>query len=193
MVEAWPVSIFVECHTGVSALGEGSKNHTRIDFVAEAGHSYRIDGFDATSFTRRKTDGVDLIDVTDGEHLPLSRRFYSDEYVDVSTGEATALIVGEQSTNRIYCGVIDVDALAAERNPSGDYRTWEIDAGPVTITTRCFVDGLFGEKNLISSFDFVAEAGHAYLVRMQDQECTRLMDVSMDEYLVACEPAIQGE
>ena len=107
-------------------------------------------------------------------------------HLDVSTGAATAVILDSLGWC-CNCFVIKVGAMdSAFKSSFGERVKWKVDAGPITATSMCRVGS---EPNLYSNFNFEAEPGHTYRVEMRNRECTRLVDVTSDEHLVACEPA----
>ena len=108
-------------------------------------------------------------------------------HLDVSTGAATAVILDSPDATK-YCFVIAIGGINAQIGYGDWVEEWKVNAGPVTATTICKV-GFWESKQLYSNFNFEAEPGHTYRVEMRNRECTRLVDVTSDEHLVACEPA----
>ena len=182
VVDAGPVSISIKCSTLLGLMREGLV-YSKFHFVAEAGHTYR--------FLARDDDCMALMDVTSEERLVTCRPYYPSPYIDLSTGDATAVIWDSPVCSRcICCRVVLVGDKAAGNGRLDRYEAWEVDAGPITATSECRV-GFFITKSLFSNFKFEAEPGHTYRVRMQKGECTRLVDVTSDEQLIACEPATE--
>ena len=183
VVDAGPISISTTCSTPYAVLRDDTLVHSKFHFEAELGHTYRV--------TARDDGCIALLDVTSEERLVTCRPYYYSPYIDLSTGEATAVIMDSPVCSRcIYCRVIVVGALAAGIGPLDQYDTWEVDAGPITATSKCTV-GFFVHKQLYSNFNFEAEPGHTYRVKMRKGECTRLVDVTSDEHVIACEPATE--
>ncbi len=64
----------------------------------------------------------------------------------------------------------------------------EVDVGPVSINAVCDRESFFDKGWRASSFDFVAEAGHTYTITATEKECMSLLDISSEEFVIACEP-----
>ncbi len=110
--------------------------------------------------------------------------------IDLSTGDETALVTGAEGYGKGVC------------SPTKDNRWGDIplnqnnlivDAGPVTIYATCHISGFLGSKKKLASFDFVAEAGHTYMVADERKECMSLLDTTFEETLIACEPFEKSE
>ena len=69
----------------------------------------------------------------------------------------------------------------------------EVDAGPVNINAICATKMFFTRGWRMSSFDFVAQAGHTYTITATEKECMSLLDITSGETVIACEPYRQSE
>ncbi len=63
----------------------------------------------------------------------------------------------------------------------------EVEAGPITFDATCDT-GTFRRRFQISSFSFVAEAGHTYTNKALEKDCMSLLDVTSGQIVIACEP-----
>ena len=141
-----------------------------IQFVAEAGHTYKIKATDVC---------IKLLDVTADSHVVDCYRYFIHRFKDLSTGDDTAIIrSGINSIN--YCSPTMGRKL---------FGYLLIDSGPITIDVTCRKTGIFGghPRLLTSSFDFEAQAGHTYAFSTEDDECIKLLDITSDESIIACE------
>jgi hypothetical protein len=94
-----------------------------------------------------------------------------------------------------------ITAGGATRNKGDCQPTWggirgrrdfiTVNAGTVTIDGECqarILPDIFGRRRRMSSFEFVAEAGHTYTITATEKECMSLLDITSEEIVVACEP-----
>ncbi len=68
----------------------------------------------------------------------------------------------------------------------------EVEAGPITFDATC-ATGTFRRRLQISSFNFVAEAGHTYTNTALEKDCMSLLDVTSGQIVIACEPYRETE
>ena len=141
-----------------------------IQFDAEAGHTYKIKGTVVC---------LELLDVTADSQVVDCYRYFVHSFKDLSTGDDTAIIrSGSDSKN--YCSPTMGQKL---------FGYLLIDSGPITIDVTCRKTGTFGghPRLLTSVFDFEAQAGHTYAFSAEDDECIKLLDITADESIIACE------
>ena len=111
--------------------------------------------------------------------------------IDLSTGDETALVTPATGYGKGACSPTRDKRW---RDSFIDYYSLIVDAGPVTIYGTCFMSGFFlGPKEYRASFDFVAEAGHTYMVADESKKCMSLLDTTFEETLIACEPFEKSE
>ncbi len=137
---------------------------------------------------------------------------------DLSTGKDTALIESQDgfwSRCTIY-GPLPFDlstpeppeeSLSAGKvfgllvtgkfNSSASTDKWHdslvVDAGLVKIVTVCVSDDPFGGSvHYNAKFSFIAEAGHTYNFSGKGSDCYKLLDVTANGRVVACEPYFHG-
>jgi hypothetical protein len=64
-----------------------------------------------------------------------------------------------------------------------------VEAGPINIDASCDRILETGELSTkTSSFEFDAETGHIYTLSGEAEECMRLIDITSEETIIACEP-----
>ena len=141
-----------------------------IQFDAEAGHTYKIKGTVVC---------LELLDVTADSQVVDCYRYFVHSFKDLSTGDDTA-IIRSGSDSRNYCSPTMGQKL---------FGYLLIDSGPITIDVTCRKTGTFGghPRLLTSVFDFEAQAGHTYAFSAEDDECIKLLDITADESIIACE------
>ena len=175
VVDAGPATIEVACTT-TDIFNDLHHYKARFKFAAEAGHTYTIG---------RTTDCMELLDATAGGRVLACKPYYSGIYNDLSTGNDTAkIIAGGALSDKGNC-----------KPSTGGWRGrsdfLEVDAGPVAIEGECrarILPDFLGRRRRLSSFHFVAEAGHTYTITAIDKECMSLLDISFEEIVIACEP-----
>lgn len=175
IVDAGPVEIMVSC-TAEDPFGSSFTEKARFDFIAEGGHTYTI---------AWKQDCMELLDATADGSAVACEPFYSGSYEDLSTTGETAIIrAGGASSDKGDCR----PSTGGRRGRRGFL---EVDAGPVTIDGECqarILPDFFGRRRRMSSFEFVAEAGHTYTITATEKECMSLLDITSEETVIACEP-----
>ncbi len=64
-----------------------------------------------------------------------------------------------------------------------------VEAGPIVIDASCVKITETDESTIkTSSFSFDAEPEHMYSFSGEDENCMRLLDVTFEEVVIACEP-----
>jgi hypothetical protein len=167
-VNAGTVNVSVVCET--ADVGSGSKeDKASFSFDALAGHSYVI--------TKRDCDEcVNLKDETTNKKIA---KF------SVSTWR-----YGKISPDNPNASLITAGGGYANCKPTnGGLRLdfIEVEAGPITFDAICKT-GTFRRRFQISSFNFVAEAGHTYTNTALEKDCMSLLDVTSEQIVIACEP-----
>ena len=181
VVDAGPVMIKVSCIHETWDIFDGissSQIKARFDFVAEAGHTYKVGH---TYNSARNQHCMELLDATLNGRVIACERFYFGDYVDLTTTDDTALVTWELSPEKGNCS-----PYRGGRHKSTTHHLFKVDAGPVTIDAICIKSGFLGTK-IISSFEFVAVAGHTYSFAAMDKECISLLDITSEEIVIACE------
>lgn len=175
-IDAGPADITANCWLMVA--GEWNE-HATFSFTAIAGQEYRV--------RRRMFGGAGIELVDDTGNIVIERP----KTKDLSMGE-TALVTHAKGPGKGIC------------SPTKDKVWWGdifynpnniiVDAGPVTIYATCDLTRFFGgPKKKRASFDFVAEAGHTYMVADERKKCGSLLDTTFEETLIACEPFEESE
>ena len=123
--------------------------------------------------------------------------FKTHDVLDHPTSDMTALIVGQSSLGT-KCRIIDLSiANSADDAFWSAPKSLVVDAGPATIEVWCtsgnaYVFDLRSTFTSKARFNFVAEAGHAY-VTVGRHRCLELRDATLDGHVIACEPTFSGE
>ena len=180
VVDAGPVT-FVEFCSNLPFNMDGHRIEVMavFRFHAKAGHTYQ------TKATIK--DGcMTLLDVTASSYVVACEPYFDHRFKDLSTGDNKAVVRSIGATGYNYC------AVTMEQKRFGFLF---VDAGSNTIDVICRKTGTFGghPRILTSSFDFEAQAGHTYTFSAEDDECIRLLDITSDESVIACEPYEQRD
>ena len=173
VVDAGSVKIVTRC-VAEDPFGGSVNYNARFSFIAEAGHTYNFSG--------KNSDCYKLLDVTDGGRVVACEPYFRGFYDDLSTGNDVATFVttgGPYSED--FC-------LATKGSVWQSRGLLEFDAGPITVDAICEKKGWWKDKKMISSFDFVAAAGHTYRFTASDKNCMRLIDLTAGGVVIACEP-----
>ena len=172
VVDAGPVVFVNSCTTGETAV---------FRFDAKAGSTYEI-RFDMWSCAK-------LLDVTTGNHTGACEKIFSYPFKDLSTSDDTAAIRQNLGATPLdYCNPVKEQEFQGELYDKV-FGYLFVDAGPTTIGATCLKTGILGfnERTLTASFDFDAQAGHTYTFSAEDKECIKLLDITSDESVIACE------
>ena len=185
IVDAGPVKIVVLCVVDARPLGGITKRRAAFNFTAEGGHTYEIE-------LKRKQYCMELLDATADGSVVACEPYYSGrhDYEDLSTtGETASIRAGEASSDKGNCR-----PFTGERQKWGrELREFiKVDAGPVSINARCFTT-FFGRPPSTARFEFVAEAGHNYTITATEKDCISLLDITLEETEIACEPYKKDE
>jgi hypothetical protein len=168
-VNAGTVDVSVVCETGDvgSVMSEAKAS---FSFDALAGHDYVI--------TKRDCDSCfNLKDETTNKKIA---KF------SVSTWRHYQ----KKSPVNPDAGLIIAGGGYANCKPTNGGRRLdfiEVEAGPITFDAICDT-GTFRRRFQISSFNFVAEAGHTYTNTALEKDCMSLLDVTSEQIVIACEP-----
>jgi len=178
VVGAGPIKILALC-TFSDPFGD---YHSKawFNFVAEVGHTY-------TFAFSKSADCLNLLDVTTDGQIVACAPYFSGRYVDLSTGDDTAIVrTWGASSNKGDCHKLK---SAAFRGFNAGFLL--VDAGPLTVDVSCSAYVGFVERT--SSFDFVAVTGHTYIFTDSDMKCIRLLDITFEETVISCEPYQKSE
>ena len=159
--------------------------YVMFNFIAEDGHTYAL-APQGSDWIRGSDYCLGLLDVTAGGHIVACEPYYSGSNLDdLSTGDDTAIIkAGGASSDKGNCR-----PSTGGRRGRRDFL--RVNAGPITIDGECharILPDIFGLRRRMSSFEFVAEAGHTYTLTASDNECMSLLDITSEEIVIACEP-----
>jgi len=177
-LNAGRVDVSVVCETA-DIMGH-YKSKASFSFDALAGHDYVITKRDCHACVKLKDLTTNkLVAKYDTLNNPLGR------VADLSTGDNTAIIrAGGAFSDKGNC-----QPSTGGRRGRSDFL--EVDAGPITIDGECqarILPDFFGRRRRMSSFEFVAEAGHTYTITATEKECMSLLDITSEEIVIACEP-----
>ena len=170
-VDAGPVSINATCFR--------SESTARFEFVAEAGHTY--------TFTATEKDCISLLDITSEEILIACEPYSNRRTRRITTVSLNAALIEAGGASK------DKGNCVPTRGGRWEERDFiEVDVGPIKFDAVCDPDRgrrkYAGRGWRVSSFDFVAEAGHIYTITATDKECMSLLDITSEEFVIACEP-----
>lgn len=170
-VNAGTVDVSVACDT--TDIGSGSSvDRASFSFDALAGHNYVI--------TKRDCDSCfNLKDETTNKKIAkfsVSTWRYNREISPVNPSAGLIIAGGGYANCR-------------PTNGRGNRRLkfMEVEAGPVNFDAICET-GTFRRRLQMSSFNFVAEAGHTYTNTALEKDCMSLLDVTTEQIVIACEP-----
>ena len=155
----------------------GFTEKATFNFTAEGGHTYAI---------AWEQDCIALLDATADGSVVACEPYYSGSYEDLSTtGETASIRAGEASSDKGGCRL-----FTWRRRESRELI--KVDAGPVSINATCFAT-FFGRPLSTARFKFVAEAGHTYTITATEKDCISLLDITLEETEIACEPYKKDE
>jgi len=172
-IDAGPADITANCWIMID--GEYEERAT-FSFTAIAGQEYRV----RRRHFRGERIGIELVDDTGNIVIEHPKA------IDLSMGE-TALVTNAVGPGKGVCSPTKDKVWGDPLRDSK--RNIIVDAGPVTIYATCHISGFFRNKKKRASVDFVAEAGHTYMVAEERKKCVSLLDITFEEEsLIACEP-----
>lgn len=180
-IDAGPLQIQAICSVSDPFDPTPTISYARFNFVAERGHTY--------TFSPKGAKCLNLLDVTTNALIGECQPYFYGRYVDLSTGYDTAIIMaGAASSDKGDCQ----PKTGPGRFEKADFL--EVDAGPISIKVQCKAANslnIWGRR--VSSFEFTAETGHTYTITATDKECMTLLDVTSEEFVIACEPYEQHD
>ena len=171
-VNAGTVNVSVVCETADVGSNSPREDKASFSFDALAGHSYVI--------TKRDCDEcVNLKDETTHKKIAkfsVSTWRYNREISPVNPSAGLIIAGGGYANCR-------------PTNGRGNRRLkfMEVEAGPINFDAICET-GTFRRRLQMSSFNFVAEAGHTYTNTALEKDCMSLLDVTTEQIVIACEP-----
>jgi hypothetical protein len=170
-VNAGTVDVSVVCMEG----GDVRKDKGSFSFDALAGHDYVITGGYCEQCVKLKDETTKKMVATFNLE---SWRTAKRRPVPPNAGliMASGKRVGEGNCKPTRGGV------------TGQLDFIEVDAGAINFNAICQPTGTWSTRLRISSFDFVAQAGHTYTITATDKECMSLLDITSEEFVIACEP-----
>jgi hypothetical protein len=159
-------------------FGRGSQTEFRtFQFDAIADREYRLDDDCIRSVNDDVADADQVVACS-----PLLRGYLAHGSSD---GGAMLIPIGTPSS-------VDSCWPSAGVAPDGSYRIHivEVDIGATRIDASCARPGSESESVRVraASFAFDAEAGHAYTFSGEDSVCMRLIDITAENSVIACEP-----
>jgi len=168
-VNAGTVNVSVVCET--ADVGSGSRtDKASFSFDALAGHNYVI--------TKRDCDSCFYLkDETTNKKIAKFSVSSWRRYREISpvNPNASLIIAGGGYAN------------CKPTNGGRRLNFIEVEAGPITFDAICDT-GTFRRRFQISSFNFVAEAGHTYTNTALEKDCMSLLDITSGQIVIACEP-----
>jgi hypothetical protein len=173
-VNAGTVDVSVVCDTTDIVSGSGL-NRASFSFDALAGHNYVI--------TKRDCD--DCFNLKDEATNKKIGKFSVSSWWHYQ----------ETSPVNPNASLIIAGGGYAKCKPTNEGRRLdfiEVEAGPITFNATCDT-GTFRRRLQISSFNFVAEAGHTYTNTALEKDCMSLLDVTSGQIVIACEPYRETE
>jgi len=171
-VNAGTVNVSVVCKT--DAPGTGRVDKASFSFNALAGHDYVI--------TKRDCDRC--VKLTDETTRKMVAKF------ELSTKRTRKITPVNPDAALIRAGGAFPDegnCRPTRGGLTGRRDFFEVDAGPIKINAIC-EPLTFSQDLRISSFDFVGETGHIYTMTVKEKKCISLLDITSEEFVIACEP-----
>lgn len=169
-LNAGRVDVSVVCET-TDIMSGSREDKASFSFDALAGHHYVI--------TKRDCDEcVNLKDETTHKKIA---KFY------VSTWRHREVSPVNPNAGLIVAGGGYTNCMPTRGGVAGRLDFIEVDAGPINFDAICET-GTFSRRLRISSFNFVAEAGHTYTNTAKEKDCISLLDITSGQIVIACEP-----
>ena len=202
IMDAGDASLTVTCRQ-YNEYGPAVRGDVTFEFVADAGHEYKLIGYVHGCFgcgksSRLGFDYVDLIDITDKKQVVFRSPFGGSGYFDEVTGEIKAIVVAANGSGSDHCGFFEVtETITATGYDISRRSSRQLTPGPVLFAARCRNVNFRGTTKAIhdAQLAFEAVAGHLYAVELdpRTRKCIRVTDVTRNEQLVTCDPAIRVE
>jgi hypothetical protein len=193
-VNAGTVDVSVVCDTDSIEPGRGSSgqvDRASFSFDALAGHDYVITKRDCSRCVKLtdETTGkmVDKFELSTKQPLRLT---------PVNPDAALILATPANPWSASYTKSPEIryafygNCMPTRGGFAGRREFIEVDAGPIKIDAICDLPKFFSRRLVISSFNFVGEAGHIYTMSQSVTEkiCINLVDITSGALIIACEP-----
>ncbi len=172
-VNAGTVDVSVVCET-TDIMSDTRVDRASFSFDALAGHDYVI----------TKRDCSRCVKLTDETTRKMVAKF------ELSTKRTRKITPVNPNAALIRAGGASRDkgnCMPTRGGLTGRRDFIEVDAGPIKINAIC-EPFTFSRRLRISSFDFVGEAGHIYTMTATEKKCISLLDITSEEFVIACEP-----
>ncbi len=192
-VNAGTVDVSVVCDTDSIGPGQGSGQVDRASFSfdALAGHDYVITKRDCSRC-------VKLTDETTGKMVDKFELSTKHTLRLTPVNPDAALILATPANPHVHVDTSGEEiryafygnCMPTRGGIAGRRDFFEVDAGPIKIDAICDEPKFFSSRLVISSFDFVGEAGHIYTMARSVTEkiCINLVDITSGALIIACEP-----
>lgn len=167
-LNAGRVDVSVVCET-VDVVSGSMTDRASFSFDALAGHEYVITKRDCDSCFNLKDE------TTNKKIAKFSVSTWRYREIPSVNPNASLIIAGGGYAN------------CKPTNGGRRLNFIEVEAGPITFDAICKT-GTFRRRFQISSFNFVAEAGHTYTNTALEKDCMSLLDVTSEQIVIACEP-----
>lgn len=172
-VNAGTVDVSVVCETG--DVGSGMmEDKASFNFDALAGHDYVITKRDCHACVNLKDE------TTNKKIAKFNLSTWRTRKITPVNPNAGLIRAGGAYTDKGNC-------MPTRGGVTGRLDFIEVDAGPINFDAICEI-GTFSRRLGISSFNFVAEAGHTYTNTATEKDCISLLDITSEEIVIACEP-----
>jgi hypothetical protein len=164
-----------------------------FSFDALAGHDYVITKRDCsrcvklTDETTAKIVGTFELSTTQ----PLRLMPANPEAALILATPASPKHAAEKKKPEFRYGFIYGNCMPTRMGLAGRRDFLEVDVGPIKIDVICDdPKSVYGGRLVISSFDFVGEAGHIYTMSksVTEEICINLVDITSGALIITCEP-----
>ena len=211
IVDAGPVIFVQRCPGGgrspwaqvaptLAGPGHPSPPSRIFNFVAEPGRTYEVSDDCIRIASQDATTEGDIVVCEEGmqgsiKGPPIYKRYVCDlDYSKERTDEPYIMhcVPGQMKTAVIRHGGTTSNQDTCWPSAGSIKRRvilLTVEAGPINMPASCDRILETGELSIkTSSFDFDAETGHIYTLSGEDEECMRLLDITSEETVIACEP-----
>jgi len=209
IVDAGPVIFVHRCSYGgggispivapvLSTPSRGATFTHIFNFVAEPGRTYEVSGACVRIASQDATAEGDIVVCEPGtsgriEGPPTYKTYVCD--LDYSQERTDAPYLNRCVPGQLNTAVIRLGGTTSNQDtcwPSAGERKvilLTVESGPINMDASCDRVLETGElTRKTSSFDIDAETGHIYTLSGEDEECMRLIDITSEETVIACEP-----